>query len=183
MEELVGTKLAWKPSGASADSVFSVWASAPKETPFPALTEATTMNCWEAIFLAAHRSGVLSWQWIHDLYTKGRPLNEWVNAMTAGARQRYKPYARGTPAPARGDLVFMDGTAHIMLATGRVSPNGTEVLSFWPPPDAPIMTDLKGVPTASPDRVKVTTIEEVVMWWTHGLLDQVVVEFGRPAWY
>jgi Domain of unknown function (DUF4157) len=172
MERSVGTRMVWNPTGPGSGTTFEAWASAPTETPFPAVTATTDMNCWEAVMLAAHRAGSINWDWIHNLYTTV-PFADWVAAMSRGPRQRYALSGFSLHRPQRGDLVFFDGLAHVALATG----NGSDVYTFWPPPDTLLRP-------GTPDRVKVVTIEDLAAWWvtTTPTPPPPVVEFGAPSW-
>jgi hypothetical protein len=78
--------------------------------------------------------------------------------------------------PQRGDIVFFDGVAHVALATG----SGSDVLTFWPPPDTPFVRNIFG---AVEDRVKMFTIEELSVWWGANMPPPPVIEFARPAWH
>ena len=168
--DLVGTHLSWKPSGPASGTAFQVWASAATEAPFPALSPATLINCWEVVLLAAYRGGALPWSRIHSLYA-ATPVADWKTSLTTGPLRRYGGKAPVTP-PLRGDLVFFDGMAHVALATGK----GSEVYTFWPPPDTPFK------PGGTEDRVKVFTIEDLVAWWIPNFGNTPVVEIGAPSW-
>ena len=172
MGQMVGTTMSWSPSGPGSGTVFEAWASAAAATPFPTVSSSTVMNCWEAVLLAAFRSGALSWARIHAIYTSG-PSSGWPALMTAGARRTFVK-AGASAAPQRGDLVFFDGMSHVALATG----NGTEVYSFWPAPDTPF-----AAVGATPDKVKRVTIEAIVTWWTANMGSGAPkVEIGTPSW-
>lgn len=167
----VGTTMVWRPSGPGSGTDFETWASAATETPFPALTATTVMNCWEAVLLAAYRAGAINWNWIHNLYVS-TPMADWVSAMTRGARHSYSIPGPNPRMPQRGDLVFFDGLAHVALATG----NGSEVFTFWPPPNTPF------TPGGTTDRVKMFTIEDLVAWWEANMPPRPTVEFAAPSW-
>src|SRR5207248_2750635 len=64
-----GRRITWTPSGPGSHDTFDNWASAATEATAPALDPTTTINCWEMILLAAYRAKMLTWDWIHDLYT------------------------------------------------------------------------------------------------------------------
>jgi hypothetical protein len=160
----------WKPSGPGSGTTFESWASAPKKDSFPAVTQLTIMNCWEAVLLSAYRAGAISWDWIHNLYVS-IPMGDWVDAMSRGVRREYNIIGPNLPIQ-RGDLVFFDGLAHVALATG----NGSDVFTFWPPPDTPFTHG------GTLDRVKVFTIEELTEWWETNFGSTPTVEFVAPAW-
>jgi hypothetical protein len=173
MGATVGTTMKWRASGPGSGTDFEAWASAPTETPFPAITSSTIMNCWEAVLLAAFRAGSINWAWIHNLYT-AVPIATWVSAMSRGARQVYAVPGPNLRMPQRGDLVFFDGIAHVAMATGT----GSDVYTFWPPPNTPFTFVAGGVT----DKVKVFKIEALVTWWTANMPPAPVVEFAAPAW-
>ena len=188
MSSMVGQGATWTPSGGAATrdpkdpsdkpNTFAAWAEAPTEAAAPALTGSTTINCWEMVLLAAYRSGLLKWQWIHDTYVAAKA--DWgaylAKRLIPGARTVYDRAAH-SPNPGRGDIVLWNGASHVGLALGTRDGSGrAEVLSFWPPPDKP------SIP-ATYDVVKVTTIEQLADYmlktWP---ADPLTVEFGNPPW-
>lgn len=173
MEASVGTTMIWLPSGPSSGTDFEKWASAATETPFPAVTSTTIMNCWEAVLLAAYRAGTINWTWIHHLYSTV-PEASWVAAMSRGPRHHYAVPGPNLKMPQRGDLVFFDGLVHVALATGT----GSEVYTFWPPPDTPFSLP----PGGTTDKVKVFTIEALFTWWAANMGGPPVVELAEPSW-
>ncbi|TAH35489.1 MAG: DUF4157 domain-containing protein [Planctomycetota bacterium] len=171
MAASVGETMVWRPSGPGSGTDFESWASAAAETPFPAVSSATVMNCWEAVLLSAYRARAIDWNWIHNLYVS-TPTGDWEAAMSRGARTFYAVPGPNLRLPQRGDLVFFNGLAHVALATG----NGSEVYTFWPPPNTPFTFG------GTTDKVKVFTIEDLVAWWAANLPPQPIVEFAAPAW-
>lgn len=171
METSVGTTMVWRPSGPGSGTDFESWASAATETPFPAVTAATVMNCWEAVLLSACQAGAIDWNWIHNLYVS-TPTADWVDTMSRGTQHTYAIPGPNLNMPQRGDLVFFDGLAHVALATG----NGSEVFTFWPPPNTPFTAG------GTTDKVKVFTIEDLVAWWSTNMPPEPTVEFAAPAW-
>jgi hypothetical protein len=179
LETMVGQQATWTGSGPGSGNTFEHWASAATEAAAPPVSAVTSINCWEMVILAAYRAGVLTWQWIHDRYTAN--VSNWgdymVGMMSRGSRI---PYVAGAPAgrkPLRGDIVFMDGMAHVAMATGNVDGAGrAEVISFWPPPNTPFTRG------GTLDSVKVTTIEELSDWWTANMPPAPVVELAAPPW-
>jgi hypothetical protein len=172
MAASVGTTMVWKKSGPLSGTTFESWASAATETPFPAVTAATVMNCWEAVLLAAYRAGDISWKWLHQLYT-AVPVADWATTMSRGPRHPYPAPGAGAAMPQRGDMVFFNGIAHVALATGA----GSSVYTFWPPPNTPFTLG------GTTDKVKVFTIEALVKWWTENIPGGAPkVEFAAPAW-
>jgi hypothetical protein len=177
METSVGTTMVWSPSGPGSGTDFESWASAETETPFPPVTSTTVMNCWEAVLLAAYKSGSINWTWIHQIYVAITPVN-WVSAMSKGANQIYSVPGPNVHMPQRGDIVFFNGMEHVALAAG----DGSKVYTFWPPPNTPVMLG------GTSDKVKVFTIEALVSWWSANIPNEPnspsppVVEFGAPNW-
>ena len=179
LETMVGQQATWTGSGPGSGNTFEQWASAATEAAAPPVSALTSINCWEMVILAAYRSGVLTWQWIHDRYTAN--VGDWggymVTMLSKGSRIPYVPGARAGRAPLRGDIVFMDGIAHVAMATGNVDGAGrAEVISFWPPPNTPFTRG------GTLDSVKVTTIEELSDWWAANMPPAPVVELAAPPW-
>lgn len=176
MEGEVGEQATWTGSGPGSGNTFEAWASAASEAAAPPISSSTSINCWEMILLCAYRAGLLSWQWIHDQYTAA--VVDWgahmVSVMSRGARV---PWTAGT-APVRGELVFMDGIAHVALATGNLDGAGrSEILSFWPPPNTPF------TPGGTLDTVKITTIEELRDYWAARRPPGfATIELAAPPW-
>jgi hypothetical protein len=171
MQESVGTTMVWTGSGPGSGTDFEKWASAATESPFPAVTAKTVMNCWEAILLAAFRAGDITWSWIHHLYTAVN-VAQWVTAMSKGSLVTYAGSGQGAKMPQRGDLVFFEGIAHVALATG----NGSEIYTFWPPPNTPFTLG------GTTDKVKISTIDDLSAWWQQNMHSSPTIQFGAPAW-
>ena len=178
MGGMVGETAKWKPSNPASGTTFQIWASAPVEGPLPPLNALFVLNCWEMVMLAAYRSGVLSWLKIHNIYTSGAP--DWfaflVNQLSFSDRI---PYNSGSPAarPVTGDIVFFDGADHIALAAGSVDGLGrTEIYSFWPPPNTAFTAG------GTIDDVKLTTIEELNVYWVGKGKPAFKIEFATPNW-
>ncbi len=177
MTGMLGSRMSWRGSGPGSGTTFEVWASASSEGTAPTLTPSTIINCWEVVLLAAYRANAISWQYIHNLYTN-IPTGDWVNAMSGSARTIYHVGGANPVMPRRGDVVFFNNIDHVALATG----NGSEVLTFWPPPDTPFIRNALG---AVEDRVKIFTIEALNQYWLDhpgSLGPPPVIEFARPAW-
>ncbi|MGB5818244.1 MAG: DUF4157 domain-containing protein [Saonia sp.] len=169
MTSLVGARAAWTPSGptgsvgATSGNDFADWASAASESTAPEVLPSTTINCWEMVLLSAYRAGVLSWNWIHNLYVNVQ-MSDWPDTMSSSRT----PYSPGDLIT-RGYLVFFDGVAHVALATG----NPDEVLTFWPPPDF------------APDAYTWGTVDEVKIRSLSSLITYMgapAVEYGAPSW-
>lgn len=184
-EEIRGTSMTWtssvpgksealktSPKAGSVPSAFEEWASAPSEGKAPKVDPSTTINCWEMILLVAYQKG-LRWQWIHDLYTNHPDWTGYfVEKMSRGYQFDYEPNAPLPKIPARGDIVFFNGPAHVALATGERVDAGVKVLSFWPPPK---LTGRFSEGTLA--EVQLTTIEELVPF-----LNNPKVTFATPPW-
>lgn len=168
----VGTTMVWRGSGPGSGTDFEAWASAATETPLPAITPTTVMNCWEAVLVAAYQARTITWSWIHNLYTSV-PVASWVTAMSRGPLHAYAVPGPNPRMPQRGDLVFFNGLEHVAMATG----NGSDVYTFWPPPNTPFRFG------GTTDKVKVFTIEDLVAWWSANMPPpSPVVQFGAPRW-
>lgn len=179
LETMVGQEATWVPSGPASGNTFQQWASAATEAAAPPLEALTSINCWEMVILAAYRAGLLTWQWIHDRYTAN--VSGWgdymVGMLSRGSRIPYVPGAPAGRKPLRGDIVFMDGMAHVAMATGSVDGTGrAEIISFWPPPNTPF------TPGGTLDSVKLTTIEELSDWWAANMPPAPAVELAAPPW-
>ena len=167
MTSLVGERAAWTPSGPTAvvgntsGNDFADWASAASEHTAPKVLPSTTINCWEMVLLSAFRAGVLSWNWIHNLYVNV-DINDWPDTMSSSRTV----YTAGDVIP-RGYLVFFDGVNHVALATG----NPDEVLTFWPPPD------IVQYSSGQVDEVKIRSISSLTT-----VMGAPVVEYGAPSW-
>jgi len=176
----------WTPSSPGSKDTFDTWArakSAQAAGPLPPVAPTTKLNCWEMVMLSALRAGVTTWQWVHDLYSKGAQSADYqtliMDALSRGARTPYDWHTRRgeastTPRPNRGQVVFFDDISHVALATGQTKPTqqagrtGSEVMSFWPPAAA----------QATLDSVKSYAIEDLAQ----GMSDNTKVEFSQPPW-
>ncbi len=178
-DAMVGQQMTWIGSGPGSGNTFETWASASSEQAAPPVSSLTTINCWEMILLAAYNAGMVSWQWIHNIYTAHKL--DWysylVQVLSGSGRVPYQIGDPNTPRPLRGDIVFFDGAAHVALANGVIDSQGrTQIISFWPPPDTSFTLDTTTTPiSVAPtlDKVKVTTIEELNQSWTQ--------DYGQPA--
>jgi hypothetical protein len=164
----------WEPTsspGAGCATDFCNWVMEDTETPAPALAAATTLNCWEAILLAAFYAGVVSWQWLHNLYDRYHSRGDvaFANMLSRGRRTGYSPPRR---VPVRGDIVFFwtgNHLSHVGLATGRLNPRGAspEVIAFQGRYEEP----------RPPVRARV---EEPAVRLSAG--SRVRIEYARPPW-
>jgi hypothetical protein len=176
MTDMIGGTATWISSGPGRGNTFETWASAASESAAPPLAAVTTINCWEMILLAAHRIGLVDWDWVHDLYTTH--LVDWYtnlpDRLTRGALRPYD-LSTSTPLPERGDLVFFNGASHVALATG----NADEILTFWPPPNTTFTAG------GTVDVVKTSTIDILAAWM---IADprlpstEPTITFGTPSW-
>jgi hypothetical protein len=187
MGGMQGQRAAWTPSAGQAGrppgvgpNTFATWAEAASEAAAPVIDPATTINCWEMVLLAAYRAGVLSWQWIHDLYV-ATPPDRWSaelqRRLTPAGKTRYDRAARAV-RPRRGDIVYFDGAAHVALGTGVVAADGSDdVYTFWPP------TSIATYTRGTVDQVKTDTIEKLAAFIDNMHPGRAcVVEFGAPPW-
>ncbi len=185
------TRAVWHPSGNDPDSTdFSHWAMAATEDPAFTVSSTTVINCWEMVLYSAYKSGVITWNWIHTVYTYAGPKDWYEELAERIVRGGAKTWDRATkkPRPRRGDIVMFDGADHVALATGVVAGDGTHVYSFWPPPTTAFAAVDhhkpgvgKGLAAGTPDLVKDTTIELLAAACdtsTH----VCVVTVGPPAW-
>ena len=166
---MVGDTATWTPSGPGSGNTFATWAEASSEGAAPPLSASTTINCWEVVLLAAYRAKAIDWKWIHNLYTSVA-VTDWVNKMSNGAKTEHKVGDPNSPYPLKGDIVFMDGLAHVALATG----DKDKVYTFWPPPDKP---SVRG----TVDDVKIRTIKSLSDYMTP-IWGAPKVEFVSPSW-
>jgi hypothetical protein len=168
MEDMLGEQATWVQSGPTSTNAFATWARAPTEAAAPSINRSTTINCWEMVLLAAYRSQVIDWNWIHNLYVS-TPYPNWPSRLAA-SRSAYVP---GTSVLSRGDIVFFNNLAHVALATGERD----DVYTFWPPPDNPSYN-------GTVDRIKIRTIRAISAYMagvpTWG--GAPTVTFGAPSW-
>lgn len=143
----------------------------------------TTMNCWEALIVAAIQADVIgNGSSLITLYESGYgPFNtRLTQALVTVAGRDYRP-GRLLATPVRGDIVLFEGLNHVAIATGVHDNLGTEVLSFWPAPAIKIGEFGKnGTQTA----MLRTTIEAIGGWMTTNMSDSNPprVTFGSPHW-
>jgi Domain of unknown function (DUF4157) len=166
----------WQKSGgkdAGTGNTFQKWALADFAAPLPELSPSTSINCWEMIFYAAIKVGVLNWYTVHDLYVNV-PMDLWPGHLTR-SREAYDP---AKPNIRRGNLVFFNDLDHVALATG----NGDEVYTFWPPPD--VEPDWSAPFARTVDRVKISTVAKLSEWIEkRGTKKKKPrVEQGQPTW-
>jgi peptidoglycan hydrolase-like protein with peptidoglycan-binding domain len=183
----------WHPSHNNASwTDFSKWAMAAKEDPRFSVGASTVLNCWEMVLWTAYKEKLLSWGWIHEVYTYTGPTPWGQQLVDRMAPKGVTTYDRvhATPNPRRGDVVFFDGPAHVALATGVVGLDGPHVSSFWPPPTTPtapvdhrIAGAGRGMAAGTPDAVKDVSIEALAAACdTFHPPTPCVVTFGAPPW-
>lgn len=99
----------------------------------PEPTTASRMNCWEAVLFSAFRGGVVSRQWLVELHNNAAAAGAgYHGVLEVALGYRNAQPMTSTHSPARGDIVFMNGLAHVALALGTVDSAGRhEVLSLW----------------------------------------------------
>lgn len=207
-------------------------------------TDASKMNCWEAVFYSGYKAGIISQAWLMDLHkraakagdtasdgsaymavlgaalglpaakpltpgggkhtvvrgdtlshiaatwygdaTRWQPIydaNKAVigpdpNKIAVGIKLVIPPGGNGPAkeqAPARSDLVFFDGLAHVALSLGTKNAAGNhEVMSLW-------ILPLKGGDFNN--TFQRTTIEDINGAWTGDLgYGKMPVTFGPNPW-
>jgi len=111
---------------------FAVWVRGGAEP-----TDASKMNCWEAIMYSGWKAGVIPKSWIitvHADAAAGSYMDVLAARLNMGSAV---PYAHGTPPP-RGSIVFMNGLAHVALSLGSATGSGdAEIMSLWHLPFVP----------------------------------------------
>jgi hypothetical protein len=144
-------------------------------------TDISKMNCWEAVMYSAWKAGFASKKWIVDLHTKAA-----ADGLAAGSGAAYMRVLEkglgfnsailltGANEPKAGDLVFMNGLAHVALSTGaKVGGANHEVLSLWilPGSGARLVSTLQR-----------TTIEDINAAWVAAGKAAMVVKFAPNPW-
>ncbi len=182
---MVGDQMDWGPSGANGNTDFAQAARDPA-LPMPDGSDSSFLNCWEMILLAAFQVGMLSRATIQDLYQNDR-LEDMMT--TSGTYTIGDP---DSPTPARGDIMFMNGLAHVVIAQGeRDAAGNLKVWSFWPPSDFSA-DDLnaavaagEGIGAFTTGIVQDTTIE-ALSGWMAGIdftdINPNPITFGTPIW-
>lgn len=103
-----GDEADWLGSGATGSTDFAEWArSDPSlQQNAPDIQRGSIMNCWEYILLTAHKEGIASQEWVHDLYTNV-PQADWEKHMIGGAASKEYTGPTSVEKPSRGDLIFL----------------------------------------------------------------------------
>ncbi|HHG84475.1 MAG TPA: hypothetical protein ENJ82_06985, partial [Bacteroidetes bacterium] len=173
-ETMVGDQMDWQPSGPAGRTDFARAArdntqdaNGDYNTPMPDGSPNSLLNCWEMILLAALQTGVLSRDTVHNWYRNGN-----IEAMMPGVDGTYVVGNGNNPQPQRGDIVFMQGLNHVVIAQGELSTNlHCKVWSFWPPSDftpaqarAALAPGGAGIDSISTGRIQDTTLEELANW-------------------
>ena len=140
---------------------------------------ALTLNCWEAVIVAAIVGGVIgNASSLVALYHGDRFDTALSQALVAGASRAYVPGSL-LQTPINGDMVLFDGLAHVAIATGKSDNTGTEVLSFWPAPQVSARDfGRNGTPTT----ILLTTIEALGAWMNISFGKVPKITFGSPSW-
>ncbi|MFG1790687.1 hypothetical protein [Nocardia sp. NPDC049149] len=179
---------------------FEAWITSPTEGPLPALHPDSAMNCWEMIGRVGVVVGVVTHAQLHRLYEPvskhrrrwwvGWPKN-WADDMAREllphGKRRYVPGDPAGPQPQRGDVVMWGNGNHVVVATGRMSDDGSpEVYSFWPPPKDPLTKDpATGSWGAVTDAVQISSIDRLTPFLrkdTKYAEPSPEVWFGRGPW-
>jgi hypothetical protein len=172
---------------------FARWINRHGDTP----NEHSTMGCTEAILFAAYRAGVVTRQWLTQLYehaantarnafvdTWAERDTAWLTALIRGMYRGdlsqyhldwYQSGIGGPDIPA-GNLIFFDGYGHVALSLGARDAQGRQqVLSHLAAPrrfpQGPLDT------STTYGWMQVTSVEELVADAGYSL-----VEFAAPAW-
>jgi hypothetical protein len=144
-----------------------------------------TMNCWEAVIVAAMLDGkITNPKPLEIIYTQ-RPqafTAELVHALR-GEAHPYLP-KNLVDRPVKGDVVMFSGLDHVALATGATVAGvakapfypGAQVVSFWP---APRMNNFSSGTLAT---AEATTIESIYKWVVDVAKSSAKVSFGCPNW-
>lgn len=144
---------------------------------------ATTLNCWEAVIVAAIQANVISnGSALIHLYESGYDQfnSRLTNALVSVAGRDYRP-GHVLTTPVCGDIVLFEGLDHVAIATGVHNSSGTEVLSFWPAPKIKASEfGRNGTRTA----MLCTTIEAIGGWIVINMPASKPprVTFGSPYW-
>ena len=96
------------------------------------------MNCWEAVMFSAYKGGVVDKAFLVDIYDRCRVQGQangegaWYATLEQALGVNAAVAMDATHEPARGDIVFMDGLAHVALSLGSTTGAGEhEVMSLW----------------------------------------------------
>lgn len=189
-ENMVGDQMNWEQSGPGGGTDFAAAAldnsqdaAGNHNTPMPDGSPSSTVNCWEMIMLAAFQVGILDRDTIHNWYSNGN-----IEGMMPAVSGTYTIGDAASPTPDRGDVVFMNGLSHVVIAQGdRDSSGNLKVWSFWPPSDFTPAQVQAAIAAGNIDSVKTgkvqdTTIEYLADWMTQLGLDGNPITFGSPAW-
>lgn len=85
------------------------------------------MNCWEFVFFAAYRAGLVSKRRLSDIHematimARGRNPNLYYGVLNDALGMRTSVRARLTHGliPREGDILFFDGNTHVAISLGR----------------------------------------------------------------
>jgi hypothetical protein len=190
-------RMKWRPSGPSTVTTDSTITGPDQKNDFIKLVTqgnttinlydgSATMNCWEAILIAAILDKKITVP-TNLAVNYQDPANFAKNIVgpLASKRHNYQPNAL-LGRPIAGDVVLFDNLAHVTLATGRVTTGpvqlpavaGTNVISFWP---APTVEQFGPGATAN---VVETTIEAIDAWRGRNYPAMTLpVTFGSPLWH
>ena len=166
MESMVGQQATWTGSGPGSGDASETWASAASESAAPPLSTVTrsTAGRWSCSPPTAPACSPGSGSTTSTRPRSATGARTWSACCPRRAGSRTCVGAPAGRKPLAGDLVFMDGMAHVALATGNVDGAGrADIISFWPPPNTPFTRG------GTIDSIKRTTIEELVDWWAADL--------------
>lgn len=126
---MLQNKLEWtKIFGGQAETEFGQWLLAGGPPP----TNASSMNCYEAVLFGAFKVGAATFQGLQQIYQRIAGSNDSIeNHIKGGPVGGYFPGRPGWPRPTKGDIVVF-GTAenHTTLAVGNKD-DDVEVLSLY----------------------------------------------------
>jgi hypothetical protein len=198
VSRLVGqAEMRWTPSGpiGARNNDFVKLLSGATAGQFYLTGARSTVNCWEAVLLAAILSDHLRvTDRLLQIYSGGADKFdlELRHLLTQGKRPNYDSSLL-IGRPLKGDVVAFgapgerDSLAHIALATGKLTRGpqpdvyasyaGAQVVNFWPAPAA----EGKWGP-GTPTKVIITSIEGILAYVEKIMLEKMQATFGSPNW-
>lgn len=181
---MAGTQLTWVPSkpykGILEGKNDSFVKFLIDGIPFKLDDPTTSLNCWEALIVAAVNAKVIEDATrLVNLYQQKK--SAWESALTAalvsGSTREYRPGSR-LDTPVCGDIVLFDGLAHVAVAV-EADKMSTNVVSFWPAPDMK-MSEIN--PAGTVTTMQVTSIEAIGAWMNLNFGRAPKITFGSPSW-
>jgi hypothetical protein len=190
-DDFVGKEMIWKASGGNGTTDFAKAArddskdakTGEYNSKMPTVAPKSVMNCWEMVLLAAYQTGMLSREKVAKWYNDGD-----LNAkMMASKRSTYEMGNPKTPRPDRGDIVYMNGINHVVIAQGKQVGGKEAVFSFWSPSDYSVAqvkaAQASGnIDSVTKGKVQDTTIEKLADWMKGMGMSADPITFGHPGW-